>query len=87
MTTDIVLDAVEQAIWTRARVGITNLAGLVHHNDRGAHGGFNLVVATPLIVEVLMGRPAGWMTTMTGRPPARREVERRFWIKAAGGFI
>jgi putative transposase len=36
MTTDIVLDAVEQAIWTRARVGVTDLVGLVHHNDRGS---------------------------------------------------
>ena len=36
MTTDIVLDAVEQAIWTRSRSGVTNLAGLVHHNDRGS---------------------------------------------------
>jgi putative transposase len=36
MTTDIVLDAVEQAIWIRARAGVKDLAGLVHHNDRGA---------------------------------------------------
>jgi putative transposase len=40
MTTAIVLDAVEQAIWTRSRAGVTNLAGLVHHNDRGSQGGF-----------------------------------------------
>jgi len=36
MTTGIVLDAVEQAIWTRSRAGVTDLNGLVHHNDRGA---------------------------------------------------
>ena len=36
MTTSIVLDAVEQAIWTRARAGVVDLAGLVHHNDRGS---------------------------------------------------
>jgi putative transposase len=36
MTTGIVLDAVEQAIWTRTRAGISDLAGLVHHNDRGS---------------------------------------------------
>ena len=35
MTTSIVLDAVEQAIWTRYRAGVTDLNGLVHHNDRG----------------------------------------------------
>ena len=36
MTTSIVLDAVEQAIWTRTRAGVVDLAGLVHHNDRGS---------------------------------------------------
>jgi putative transposase len=36
MTTSIVLDAVEQAIWTRSLAGVTDLAGLVHHNDRGS---------------------------------------------------
>ncbi len=38
-----------------------------------------------------MGRPAGWMTTRTGRPamrspgrpPIRRDVERAFWRKIA----
>jgi IS30 family transposase len=41
-----------------------------------------------------MGRPAGWMTTVTGRPamrspgrpPAQREVERRFWLWIAEGL-
>jgi putative transposase len=41
MTTDLVLDTIEQAIWTRAREGITDLDGLVHHNDAGSQGGFN----------------------------------------------
>ena len=36
MTTPLVLDAIEQAIWTRGREGITDLTGLVHHNDRGS---------------------------------------------------
>ncbi len=36
MRTDLVLDAIEQAIWTRQREGVTNLAGLVHHNDAGS---------------------------------------------------
>ena len=30
-----------------------------------------LVVATPRSMEVLMGRPAGWMTELTGRSPMR----------------
>ena len=33
MTTDLVLDALEMAIWNRRREGITDLSGLVHHND------------------------------------------------------
>ena len=41
MTTSIVLDAVEQAIWTRSRAGVTDLNGLVHHNDRGSQTGLN----------------------------------------------
>lgn len=41
-----------------------------------------------------MGRPTGWMTTVTGRPamrspgcpPIRRDVERAFWVKIAEGL-
>ncbi len=41
-----------------------------------------------------MGRPTGWMTTLTGRPamrspgrpPIRREIERAFWAKIAEGM-
>jgi putative transposase len=36
MTTDLVLDAVEQAIWERNRCGKTDLTGLIHHTDRGS---------------------------------------------------
>lgn len=36
MTTPLVLDAIEQAIWTRQREGVTDLTGLIHHNDRGS---------------------------------------------------
>src|SRR5271167_1602102 len=47
-----------------------------------------------LIVEVLMGRPAGWMTELTGRAPMkspgkpslRRDVERLFWREIAKGL-
>ena len=34
MTTDLVLDPLEMAIWNRARAGVTDLTGLVHHNPR-----------------------------------------------------
>src|SRR6266545_7527395 len=44
-------------------------------------------------MEVLMGRPAGWMKELTGRsamkspgaPALRREVEREFWREIAKG--
>ncbi len=36
MTTPLVLDAIEHAIWARRREGITDLSGLIHHHDRGS---------------------------------------------------
>ena len=36
MHTDLVLDALEQAIWTRTREGRVDLRGLVSHSDAGA---------------------------------------------------
>ena len=36
MKTELVLDALEQAIWARRRDGLGELAGLVHHNDAGS---------------------------------------------------
>jgi putative transposase len=36
MTTPLVLAALEMALWTRRKDGITDLAGLVHHNDAGS---------------------------------------------------
>ncbi|WP_140400173.1 IS3 family transposase [Aeromicrobium sp. PE09-221] len=36
MRTDLVLDTLEHAIWTRRQAGITNLTGLIHHTDAGS---------------------------------------------------
>ena len=36
MNTAMVLDAIEQAIWTRQREGIFDLNDVVHHTDRGS---------------------------------------------------
>jgi putative transposase len=36
MRTELVLDALEQAIWTRTREGVEDLSGLVCHNDAGS---------------------------------------------------
>ncbi len=38
LRTDLCLDALEQAIWTRKEAG---LGELIHHSDRGSQGGFN----------------------------------------------
>jgi putative transposase len=40
MRTQLVLDALDQAVWVRRREG-ANLAGLVHHTDAGSQGRFN----------------------------------------------
>ena len=36
MTTELVLDCLEHAIWSRRREGIEDLTGLVHHTDAGS---------------------------------------------------
>ena len=36
MTTELVLDTLEHAIWTRAQAGTEDLRGLVHHTDAGS---------------------------------------------------
>jgi putative transposase len=36
MATSMVLDAIEQAIWTRQREGVADLKDVVHHTDRGS---------------------------------------------------
>ena len=40
MTTPLVLDALEMALWSRRKHGVTDLSGLVHHTDAGSQGGF-----------------------------------------------
>jgi putative transposase len=36
MRADLVLNALEMALWARGRQGVTDLSGLVHHSDAGA---------------------------------------------------
>ena len=47
MRTDLVLDSIEQAIWTRARDGVTDLSGLAHHNDAGSQVHLDRAHRTP----------------------------------------
>jgi putative transposase len=41
MKTALVLDALEQAVWTRTRDGVADLSGLIHHHDAGSETGLN----------------------------------------------
>jgi putative transposase len=36
MSTELVLDTLEHAIWTRRQAGVVDLSGLVHHTDAGS---------------------------------------------------
>lgn len=36
MTTSMVLDSIDQAIWTRQQAGVLDLKDVVHHTDRGS---------------------------------------------------
>jgi putative transposase len=49
MNTPLVLDGLEQAIWTRQRAGVTDLSGLVHHNDAGSQ--YTSIAFTTRLIE------------------------------------
>ena len=50
MTTELVLDTLEHAVWSRRQAGVTDLSGLVHHNDAGSQLRFK---------ESMQHRPVG----------------------------
>jgi putative transposase len=56
MTTALVLDALEHAVWTRAGDGVSDLAGLVHHHDAGIQDGFNRWTQHRLVAETVAAR-------------------------------
>lgn len=49
MTTALVLDALEHAIFTRAQAGVTDLTGLIAHNDAGSQ--YTSIAFTSRLVE------------------------------------
>ena len=53
MRTDLVLDALEMAIWTRGRQGIRDLSGLVHHSDAGSQ--YTSIAFTERLAETEIG--------------------------------
>jgi putative transposase len=50
MTTPLVLDAINHAIWVRRGEGVTDLSGLVHHNDAGSQ--YTSIAFTDRLIEV-----------------------------------
>ena len=65
MKTDLPLDALEMALWNRARAG-HDVDGLVHHSDAGSQGGFNWSSQHP-VMEVLSGSSS--TGSRSGDPP------------------
>jgi putative transposase len=65
MNTQLVLDAIEHAIRTRACDGITDLTGLIHHHDRG--GQYASIAFTERLrdadIDASVGPSATAMTT------------------------
>jgi putative transposase len=67
MPTELPLDALEMALWTRACNG-EDIAGLVHHSDAGSQGGLNRSSQHLTITEVFDGTTsaAGGSSFATG---------------------
>lgn len=57
MRTDLVLDTIEQAIWTRQREGVTDLAGLIHHHDNGSQ--YTSIAFTERLAAAGVDAPVG----------------------------
>lgn len=72
MSAKLVLDAVEHAMWTRAREGITDLTGLIHHHDRGSQ--YTSVAFTERLIQA--GIDASIGTTGDSYDNALRDHQR-----------
>jgi hypothetical protein len=72
MTTPLVLDCLEQAIWTRHRDGVSDLSGLVHHTHAGQYTSFAFTAPGPGRHTTASQTPSG-KTFLSGRLPVSRE--------------
>jgi putative transposase len=78
MTTAMVLDVLEQAVWTRRRDGVADLAGLVHHNDAGSQ--YTSIAFTERLAEAGIDRSVGSVGDAYDKRPDRigdRTVQNR----------
>ena len=74
MTTALVLDALEHAIFTRAQEGITDLTGLIAHSDAGSQY-TSVAFTTDCSTKASTprsGQSATPRTTRWPRPPSAR---------------
>ena len=95
VSASLALDALEMAVSARLRAGAA-LAGLVHHSDRGAQGGFNrwsqrleMLRRVAMREQERRGLEAAGRLAMRspGRPRmGRRDERQRFWSAIAGGL-
>jgi putative transposase len=57
MTTPLVLDCLEHAVWTRQRDGVSDLTGLVHHTDAGSQ--YTSIAFTDRLVQARIDPSVG----------------------------
>jgi putative transposase len=69
MKTALVLDALEQALWTRRRDGRGSLAGLVHHTDAGSQ--YTSIAFTGRLAAAGVSASVGTVGDSTTRWPNR----------------
>jgi putative transposase len=70
MTTALVLDALDHAVWTRRRDGATDLTGLIHHSDAGSQ--YTSITFTQRLAETgIDPRWDQWAMSMTTPWPNR----------------
>jgi putative transposase len=68
MTTPLILDASEHAIWSRAHEGITDLGGLIHHNPRRSQ--YTSVTFTRPLLDAGIDASIGATGSSYDNPPA-----------------
>ena len=78
MTTSMVLDALEQAIWTRQREGHDDFTALIAHTDHGVQGGFRRSS------QHLDSGGVSWWRKVGGGSGSRTGRFGRGWVRRVG---
>jgi hypothetical protein len=80
-TASLVTNALSIALQNRKPTDAT-----IIYSDHGVQGGNQLIVATPSMMEVAVGRPAGWMTALRGRSAMKSPGARRTGVRLSVSF-